>query len=118
MLFKSISDRIAELNLRLAKGLTARFIAVYMAHSQQPDAWVEANCEIINAECREGKAKNRKFIIAGDFNAKIQDLKQIESKTWMKKLNHVTLGAGINTGLRTDFKTPECIDHFYIGSNI
>ena len=70
-MFKPLSDRVAVMDLCIEKGQTARFVAVYMPHAEQPDDMVDTVYEHLDETCKEARAMHRKIIVAGDLNTEV-----------------------------------------------
>ena len=69
--FKPISNRVAFLDVQIAKGLNMRVFGVYMPHSLMPDEDVEGVYASIEGALKQARHKGYRSIIAGDFNTEV-----------------------------------------------
>ena len=70
-LFKPLSERVATLDVRIARKRRIRIVGVYMPHAAQPDEEVEAVYAMLEEENEEARKKGHNLLIAGDFNAEV-----------------------------------------------
>jgi len=97
------------------RGATAWLISVHFTFSGN-SAMRRVHAKGIQEAIGAGEGTN--IVLAGDFNADLEDLDQMRADTWLGALERVDLGPGVNTGMDRDLVDPVCIDHICISPGL